>query len=383
MKKILVIHNKYRQLGGEDIAVENELIMLKKNYEVKELYFNNNIKNYSQLILSFVLNKNLKSMLILKKTIKEFNPDVAYVHNTWLIASTGIFKVLEKNKIKTILKIHNFRYYCTRTHILKNHIEKKSFCGACGNTNDGRGLYNKYFNESYIKSFFVNRYGKKYFKILKKNDLVILVLTNFHKQFLIKLGINKNKIKVVQNYIEIQNIVTSPNQENQIVYAGRISKEKGVEELILSFKSTLLNSYSLLIIGDGPELKKLIKKYQSPNIIFLGNVDNKEVLRIISSSIAVVTSTKLFEGQPTLLCEAASLGVPALFPNTGGINEFFPKDYKLSFQQFDYEDLKNKLKLIEDKKFSKYIGNKSREFFISNFNYKILIKKFDKILNDL
>ena len=86
MKKILVIHNKYRQLGGEDIAVNNELLMLKKNYEVKELYFDNNKSHYFQLFLSFVLNKNLKSMSILKKTISEFNPDVAYVHNTWLTA---------------------------------------------------------------------------------------------------------------------------------------------------------------------------------------------------------------------------------------------------------------------------------------------------------
>ena len=25
MKKILVVHNKYQQLGGEDVAVENEI----------------------------------------------------------------------------------------------------------------------------------------------------------------------------------------------------------------------------------------------------------------------------------------------------------------------------------------------------------------------
>ena len=31
MKKILLIHNKYRDLGGEDIAVENEINLLKKN----------------------------------------------------------------------------------------------------------------------------------------------------------------------------------------------------------------------------------------------------------------------------------------------------------------------------------------------------------------
>jgi len=383
MKKILVIHNKYRQLGGEDIAVNNELLMLKKNYEVKELYFDNNKSHYFQLFLSFVLNKNLKSMSILKKTISEFNPDVAYVHNTWLTASTGVFRVLEKNKIKTILKLHNFRYYCTRTHFLKKHIENKSFCGACGYKSNGHGFYNKYFEDSYIKSFFVNRYGKKYFKILKKNNITLLVLTKFHKKYLINLGIDKDKISVVQNFIETQNIVKSTKQENQIVYAGRISKEKGVEELIKSFKSSLLNNYKLIIIGSGPELNNLIKKYQSPNVKFLGNINNHEVLRIISNSLAVVTSTKLFEGQPTLLCEAATLGVPSLFPKTAGIIEFFPDDYKLSFQQFDYDDLKNKLELLKDKQFSKKIGIQSKEFYNSNFNYKILIRKFDKILNEI
>ena len=29
MKKILVVHNKYQQLGGEDVAVENEIQFLK------------------------------------------------------------------------------------------------------------------------------------------------------------------------------------------------------------------------------------------------------------------------------------------------------------------------------------------------------------------
>ena len=31
MKRIIVIHNKYRILGGEDIAVENEIIFLFSN----------------------------------------------------------------------------------------------------------------------------------------------------------------------------------------------------------------------------------------------------------------------------------------------------------------------------------------------------------------
>ena len=39
MKKVLVIHNQYREIGGEDIAVQNEVQFLKKYFEVDELYF--------------------------------------------------------------------------------------------------------------------------------------------------------------------------------------------------------------------------------------------------------------------------------------------------------------------------------------------------------
>ena len=46
MKKILIIHNKYRNLGGEDIAVENEVNFLSKHYDVRTLFLDNNVQNY-------------------------------------------------------------------------------------------------------------------------------------------------------------------------------------------------------------------------------------------------------------------------------------------------------------------------------------------------
>ena len=41
MKKILVIHNRYQIIRGEDIAVTNEVELLKKYYEVRTVYFDN------------------------------------------------------------------------------------------------------------------------------------------------------------------------------------------------------------------------------------------------------------------------------------------------------------------------------------------------------
>ena len=200
MKKILIIHTKYRNLGGEDTAVVNENILLNENYEVNILYFNNKIKNLPKQFFSFLLNQNKESMNILQEKINNFNPDIAYVHNTWFKASLGIFKILKKNNIRVLLKLHNFRYDCTRYFFASSHLRGLKICPACG-MNQKRGrIVNKYFEDSYLKSFLIIYYGKKYFNIIIKSDIQILVLTQYHKDYLVNLGLEESRINIFPNY---------------------------------------------------------------------------------------------------------------------------------------------------------------------------------------
>ena len=382
MKKILLIHNRYKHQGGEDVAVKNEVALLEQNFKVEVIYFDNNLKNLLNLLLSFIFNLNRNSQKILRKKIKEFNPDYAYVHNTWFKASLGIFRTLDKEKVPIILKIHNFRYFCTRSFLSKNHFIEKNICQACGADQDNIKTFNKYFQDSILKSLFVIRYGKKYFKILKNEKIKILVLTKFHQEFLKNLT-NRQTVNVFQNYLKTD-LANRTNQsaEKFIVYAGRISSEKGVKELIKTFRDINDKNLKLKIIGDGPQLKELKKSYKFDNIEFLGELENTEVLSLISSSIGVVSATKLYEGQPTLLCEASKLGIPSIFPRTGGIGEFFPDNYELSFEQFNYEDLKNKIKLLSDEKLRLNIGENNKSFIDTYLDRNSLTNKFKKILNE-
>ena len=41
MKKVLLIHNLYRNFGGEDSAINGEVDLLSQNYQVEKLLFNN------------------------------------------------------------------------------------------------------------------------------------------------------------------------------------------------------------------------------------------------------------------------------------------------------------------------------------------------------
>jgi glycosyltransferase involved in cell wall biosynthesis len=381
MKKILVVHNKYQQLGGEDIAVENEIQFLKKYYEVRVLYFDNEITTYFKQILYFILNKNISSAKILRTTIEEFNPDLVYVHNTWFKASVSIFTTLKKSKIPTLVKLHNFRYDCTRSIFISRHLNNTNQCLACGLENKEKRFINLYFEESILKSILVFIYGRKYFKILRNNkEIKIAVLTEFHKSYLIKLGFSDDRIFVYPNYIEGENTQTNLKKKKQIVYAGRISKEKGVEELITAFLKTSLNDYELILIGLGPHKKLLEEQYQYQNIKFLGQLPNIKVKNILQESTAVVTATKLYEGQPTLLCEASLSKVPSIFPDTGGVKEFFPKNTQYIFEQFNYQDLVSKLESLSNLNQVEKEGKKNYDYLKAKISISKIKSNFDEMI---
>ena len=194
--------------------------------------------------------------------------------------------------------------------------------------------------------------------MLEQRNFLILVLTNFHKNFLKLNNYNFKNIDVFPNFIYKDKKINEQN--SSLIYAGRISKEKGVAELIDSFLEVSNENDLLKIVGDGPLLKNLKYKYKDHNEIqFLENSPNEQVMKMIKESKAVVTATKLYEGQPTLLCEASASCIPSIFPSYGGINEFFPNNYPYSFNQFDYKNLSEKIKLLED--------DKSHEVGIENF----------------
>lgn len=231
-----------------------------------------------------------------------------------------------------------------------------------------------------MKSIFLYFYSLKYIKILKHYPLTLVVLNEFHKSKLISQGINEDKIKVIYNPINFENNI-SVEKSLSLVYAGRISKEKGVEEVITSWMNSRVSHFTLYIIGEGNLKTTLEKKYNNKNLHFLGHLPNEQVLDYIRNAKAVVTATKLYEGQPRLLCEASSLGTVSIYPSFGGMDEFFPKLYKYSFKQFDYQDLERKLNLLNDKIVFEEATKNLKMNILQKLDKESIYSKFSKELS--
>jgi len=377
-KKVLIVHNKYRNLGGEDLAVENEIEFLQEYFNVEVLYFTNKVLIVKQ-ILTFISNKNIFAERKILKKVHDFNPEIVYFHNTWFNIWNNIFiRLGKKTNIQIFLKLHNYRFDCTKTYSAKSHFENSKLCMGCGGDSKSKKYFNKYFDNSYIKSFLVNYYGKRYYNILKNENIKILNLTNFQREFMINQGFNKQRLFVFPNLIKLENF-QEIKYSDYVLYAGRISNEKGVNELIDIFSSVKTN-YKLLIIGDGPEANDL-KIQKGKNIEFLGELNHNKTLSYINSSKAVITNTKLYEGQPTLLCEASLLSVPSIFPDNGGIKDFVPRDYQLKFNNNDTNSLRNILKNLDSFDLAA-LGKENFIFTKKILNNEKLSKKFMDIYNN-
>lgn len=377
-KKILIVHNKYRNIGGEDIAVQNEIEFLKTFNDVKVIFFENKINKIFKQAISFLINSNNESTKLFINEYNSFKPDIVYIHNLWFKASLGILQFLKKEKIKVFVKFHNFRYDCTNSFFKFNHLNGNKFCKACGFDNSTTFIFNKYFIDSYLKSILVILFSKKYIKILENSNFQILLLTRFHLQHIESKSYKFKNLNVFPNYLEVSH--NEKRKEDFILYAGRISNEKGINELINAFINVKYEKKELYIIGDGPELKTLKNKYKNnEDIRFFGAIENNRVHELISKSKGVVTATKLYEGQPTLLCEASLMSIPSIFPRTGGIEEFFPTNYSLTYNQFDYSQLSKKIKEIYSIDDVSSVAQKNQKFIMKKLNQIDLRKKFEQI----
>tara|TARA_B100001173_G_C15989771_1_gene548416 strand:- start:835 stop:1524 length:690 start_codon:yes stop_codon:yes gene_type:complete len=224
-------------------------------------------------------------------------------------------------------------------------------------------------------------YSKKLFNIIKNHPLKVIVLTDFHRNYLSSLGIPASKIFTYCNPISLNGKRADNTKKNKYaVYAGRLTKEKGVENLLDSWVSTNIENFTLKIIGSGNMLSKLVEKYKNSNIEFLGELSNKDTLLQIKESSVVVTATKMYEGQPRLLCEASSFGVPSIYPSFGGMDEFFPRDYSFSFKQFDYEDLKSKFLELQNEHKLIETGEKVYKEISIKLDQNDLLNQFREII---
>lgn len=86
---ILIVHNKYKQKGGEDVAVESETKLLKEMGHNVLTYIRSNeelesMGLFQKICLPVTTIFSINSYKEVYKLIKENSIDILHVHNTYV-----------------------------------------------------------------------------------------------------------------------------------------------------------------------------------------------------------------------------------------------------------------------------------------------------------
>ena len=144
----------------------------------------------------------------------------------------------------------------------------------------------------------------------------ITVISKEAYNYYSKLGY---KVFQVPNAIDISSL--NPNEkrqfEKQIIFAGRLSAEKGIDTLI-EIAEQLPETISLLILGTGPEKQKIQNlATRKENIHFLGYCNKDETISLIRGS-DILIQPSLQEAISSTILEAMACGTAVIASNVGG-----------------------------------------------------------------
>ncbi|MCX7821691.1 MAG: glycosyltransferase [Brevinematales bacterium] len=174
---------------------------------------------------------------------------------------------------------------------------------------------------------------------------------------------NEELFKPIEKKIAISNIGTNKNGV-LFGYAGRLTEEKGIEDLILAF-SELYKEYKdiyLIIAGKGQKdyeekLNNLIQKYNlTDNITFLGSLpieDLKYFYNSIDVFILPSHSTEWWIEQfGRVIVESMACGTPVIGSSSGEI-PYVINNKDLIYEEKNIKELKNIMKKFITKELSK------------------------------
>ncbi len=352
-----------------------------KEYFVETIDLNNGSK-----LKAFDVIYNKANKQLMEEALDKFKPDIVHINNFQRQLSASIIKPIKNRNIPIVFTAHDVQAICPSIVMLDSN---KEICEKCMNGKYLNCIRKKCIKNSNLKSVLGAIEGKYYRikKIYTKKIDKIITPTEFYKTKLIEDGIDKNKIIAIHNFVDTKEYDIERKDEGYALYIGRLSKEKGILNLIKAFSN--VKKGELKIAGEGPEKENIIKFIEENKlqhrIKILGFINKDEVKEKIRKCRFVVVPSIWYENCPYSIVEALAIGKPVIGTDIGGIPEIVKnKKSGLTYKYDDINQLTNKMeKLYKNKELAKKLGDTAKEQAKKLYSKDVYYKKIINIYTEL
>ncbi|MGB8802819.1 MAG: glycosyltransferase [Candidatus Acidiferrales bacterium] len=346
--KIVLVHNEYRQRGGEEVVFEQEKQILERgghkvvtywrsNHEIEELTPIERAGMFLRTVWARDTHREFGELL------ERERPDVVHVHNTMAMISPSVYSACRKRGVPVVQTLHNFRLLCPGAQLFRDG----KICEDCREHSLWRGVWHGCYRESRAATASMALMLAWHRRQGTWDEMVdcYVALTEFARDKFIASGFAADKIVVKPNFVDPDPGAKECAGEYAL-YAGRLSKEKGLHALLDAWKR-LPRSCALHIAGDGPQKQELeaeAHRCRLSGVQFRGRLSRQETFAAMKNARFLIFPSEWYETFGMTLVESFACGTMVVCSKLGAMEEIVDDGRTgLHFAPGDAEDLARKV----------------------------------------
>lgn len=321
-----MVHNFYGSSGpsGENNAVEAELALLRGAGHAVELFARHSDELRAAGLTGAVRGGlsvpwNPVAAAQVRRAVAQFKPDVLHVHNTFPSISPAALRGIGAH-VARVCTLHNYRLFCAQGLFTRDG----AICTVCLDRKSVLpGIVHACYRNSRMATLplALGIRLHAWLRTWQREVDAYVVLTEHQRRLFERGGLPRDRLHVKPNFVAAEAAPRPwPLRARQVVYAGRIAEEKGVDVLVRAWLRWGREAPVLRIVGDGPimeSLARLVAAADAGNIQFLGARSRAETLDEIGNSSLLIVPSIGMEGLPMVIPEAFARGTPVAAADAG------------------------------------------------------------------
>ena len=383
--KVMVVHNRYQEAGGEDRVFLTETALLEAHGHrvLRYSVHNDQVAGMNSFILAGKALWNSSTYRELRALMCRERPDVVHFHNTFPLVSPAGYYAARAEDVPVIQTLHNYRLLCPDALFFRSG----RVCEDCmGKVIPWPAVVHRCYRGSRAASGVVTAMLTLHRALRTWTEMVdvYITLTDFARRRFIEGGLPAGKLVTKPNFV-YPDPGPGEGRGGYALFVGRLSPEKGIGTLLTAWERLGMR-IPLKIVGDGPLKGRVIRTAEEDSRVeWLGYRPTAEVHALLKDA-GVVVLPSLTEGAPLSVLEAMATGTPVIAADIGAMAEFVEHGRTgLRFRPGDPEDLAAQVEwlLLRPKEIARMRREARSDFeakYTAERNYELLIETYKTAL---
>jgi len=365
MVKVLLVHNRYRRVGGEDTVFSAESRILRRHGVAVFKYIEQTKDEGGFAKVGLALNALWSRRAYRRMTdfVRRVRPDVVHFHNFFPVISPSAHWACKAEGVPVVQTLHNYRIVCPNAISLRANTP----CRACVRRSFAwPAILHACYHHGRLATIAVATMLAVHRVLGTWSRAVDLYIapTKFVKHQLVAGGLPDERIAVKPHFVHPDPGV-GPHEGGFALFVGRLSPEKGVHTLCRAWD--ILRTTPLKIVGTGP-LEPEVRGWadrSGGNIEYLGHLPSQRVTELMREAYALILPSVWYEIFGLVAVEAFATGLPVIASRIGSLEELVTHgETGLHFTAGDAEDLAGKVRwAFSHPRALREMGRRARETY--------------------